>query len=87
MQAEDPMEVNKESDTYASVHEGDISDAAYEAKVLGMLCFQFLVSLSSVQFSLSKQGLIDVLIGATLVLGTECSLSLHHLWAHYICCN
>lgn len=33
MQAEDPMEMNKESDTYAAFHEGDTSDAANEAKV------------------------------------------------------
>lgn len=33
MQAEDPMERNKESDTYASFHEGDASDATNEAQV------------------------------------------------------
>ncbi|CAK9211657.1 unnamed protein product [Sphagnum troendelagicum] len=33
MQAEDPLERNRESDNYASFHEGDSSDAANEAKI------------------------------------------------------
>jgi DNA replication licensing factor MCM4 len=41
MQAEDPMEVDNESGEKERDREGDTSDAANEAKVLGMPCFQF----------------------------------------------
>lgn len=44
MQAEDPMERNKESDTYASFHEGDASDATNEAQVNNWILSDFLCS-------------------------------------------
>lgn len=52
MQAEDPMEVDKESNKEGEQErdkEGDTSDAANEAKVLGMPCFQLSFLLSLVQ--------------------------------------
>ena len=44
MQAEDPMEVDKASNVESNTErdkEGDTSEAANEAKVLVMPCFQF----------------------------------------------
>lgn len=44
MQAEDPAEINKESDTLTGFHEENTSDAVNEARVRGIMNLTLVVS-------------------------------------------